>query len=389
MGCYISSNDNRLYAAVETSYGQAAGVTAPRRFPAVRLELQEQTLIPARRDKTGGRTFVGMPSGFRKKNAFGVATYMSAWDATQGEPGYGALFQGALGAAPEVFAGGVVAGLTGQQLSFAQPHGLQPDHAVACNGEIRFVDGVVSNTAVLLNAPFATPPGVGATVTKTITYRLATNLPGVSVYDYWDPLDAVQRIVTGGGVDQMRVRLNGDFHQFEFTGEAVQVIDSLSFSSGLAGLTSFPAEPALGTWDYSLVPGNLGQVWTGLGPSQMFNVIEADVLLNNDIALRTREFGVNAGTCLSAGIRRVTANLRLLANTSTAMQEIYQAAKQRSPIPLMLQLGQQEGQLCGVYLKAMVPEVPQLDDRNTRLEWTVKSARAQGVDNDEIVVAFA
>ena len=74
MGCYISSNDNRLYAAVETSYGQAAAVTSARRFPAVRLELQEQTLTPGRRDKTGGRTFVGLPSGFRKKNAFGVVS---------------------------------------------------------------------------------------------------------------------------------------------------------------------------------------------------------------------------------------------------------------------------------------------------------------------------
>jgi hypothetical protein len=389
MGCYISSNDNRLYAAVETSYGQAAAVTSARRFPAVRLELQEQTLTPGRRDKTGGRTFVGLPGGFRKKNAFGVTTYMSAWDPQQGEPGYGALFQGAMGAAPLVFGGGVVAGVAGQQLTFAQPHGLEPDQAVACNGEIRFVEGVVDTTAVLLNAPFTTSPSVGAMVTETITFKLATSLPGVTVHDYWDPSDAVQRVVAGGGVDKMRVRLNGDFHQFEFTGEAVDVIDSLSFSAGVAGLTAFPTEPALGTWDYSLVPGNLGQVWAGLGPAQMFNVLEADVMLDNDIALRTREFGVGAGTCLSAGIRRVTANLRLLANTSTAMQEIYQAAKQRSAVPLMLQLGQQEGQLCGVYLKALIPEVPELDDRDTRLEWTVRSARAQGVDNDEMVVAFA
>jgi hypothetical protein len=42
----------------------------------------------------------------------------------------------------------------------------------------------------------------------------------------------------------------------------------------------------------------------------------------------------------------------------------------------------------GIYLKSMVPDVPQFDDSEKRLKWTFRDARAQGTADDEIVVAF-
>ena len=55
---------------------------------------------------------------------------------------------------------------------------------------------------------------------------------------------------------------------------------------------------------------------------------------------------------------------------------------------VMLQLGQQQGQLFGIYLKSVIPEVPAYDDSQTRLQWSFQSSRAQGGVNDEIYVAF-
>ena len=55
----------------------------------------------------------------------------------------------------------------------------------------------------------------------------------------------------------------------------------------------------------------------------------------------------------------------------------------------MLQLGQQSGQLFGAYLPAMVPEVPEFDDQETRLQWKFQNSRAQGAVNDELYIAFA
>jgi hypothetical protein len=314
---------------------------------------------------------------------------MAAWGAASAAPGYGPLFEGALGAAALTFSGGTVQSASGTQVTFAGAHGLSAGQAVSVGSEIRFAEAIADANTVVLNAPFTSAPVAGSVARRTITYQAAGELPSVSLFDYWDPASAIQRIIAGGGVDRMSVRLNGDFHQFRFDGEAREIVDSASFSAGVAGLTEFPAEPAAGEWDYSLVPGNLGQIWMGTGPSQFFNVLDAEIVLDNGLDSRKREFGTGLASCLVPGLRRVSMDVRLLANDEAETREIYEAAKQRSPIPMMFQLGQQAGQLCGVYLKSVVPEVPEFDDRDVRLEWNIRGGRAQGIENDEIVVAFA
>jgi hypothetical protein len=43
----------------------------------------------------------------------------------------------------------------------------------------------------------------------------------------------------------------------------------------------------------------------------------------------------------------------------------------------------------GIYLKSVIPEVPEYDDRENRLQWKFRESRAQGTTDDEVVVAFA
>src|SRR4051812_2648967 len=104
MPSYISSNENRLYAAVEAQYGQVAEAATGNRFPAVRLAAKQQLEKAERKDKTGGRTFPGVPSGLRKLTSFELQTYMTGWTTPGQEPGYGPLFQAALGGAPQYLA---------------------------------------------------------------------------------------------------------------------------------------------------------------------------------------------------------------------------------------------------------------------------------------------
>ena len=54
----------------------------------------------------------------------------------------------------------------------------------------------------------------------------------------------------------------------------------------------------------------------------------------------------------------------------------------------MFQLGQQSGQLFGVRMKSVIPQVPEFDDSEGRLQWKFASSRAQGTVDDEISVAF-
>ena len=55
----------------------------------------------------------------------------------------------------------------------------------------------------------------------------------------------------------------------------------------------------------------------------------------------------------------------------------------------MLQLGQQQSQLMGIYLPTVIPEIPTYNDSEPRLEWQFNNNLAQGSTEDEIYVAFA
>ncbi len=127
-------------------------------------------------------------------------------------------------------------------------------------------------------------------------------------------------------------------------------------------------------------PGSEAQMFVDCPP--------ADIKLSNGIETRAREFGLEGLQCIIPGERNVTADFELFADDKIETKALYESARQRSPIRVMFQLGQQPTQLFGVYLKSVMPEVPEYDDSETRLSWKFSGCRAQGTADDEIVVAF-
>lgn len=390
MGVYILSSANRWYVSLEQAYGEVGPVSSQNRIPAVRLTVRQQLEKRERRDKTGSRTFWGLPAGLRKRTNFTLRTYMASWMDQEREPAYGPLFQAALGSAAEHFAGGTTAdGSTAWMLRFAQPHGLAEGQAVRVGGELRFVRAVVDAWAVILNAPLTLAPAAGTAVGPTVSYRPGPGLPSVTVYDYWTPETAVQRILCGAAIDTLRIRVNSDYHEFEFSGAARDLIDSTSFEAGQGGLTEFPREPELEEFRYNLIPGNVGQAWLGPLPERFCTVTDAEIVLRNDLDLRDREFGCEVPRGISPGVRTVTADVELYELDDEETKSLYQAARQRSPVGVMFQLGAAPGHLFAVYMKGVVPEVPEFDDSENRLRWRFTGCRAQGTIDDEIYVAFA
>src|SRR4051794_7762847 len=233
MASYISSNANRFYTVLENSFGKAEAITAAHRIPAVKLGVRQQTETGTRRDKTGSRTFAGVPQGVRRRTDFELQTYLTSWDKATSGPGYGPLFHAALGGDALTFAGAIAASSTaGGRLGFGAAHNLSAGQAVMSGGEIRFVAAIVNSQTGQLNAPFTVAPAPGSTVGATVTYTPATELRSVSVFDYWSPSTAVQRLLPGAAVDQMDIVINGDYHEFHFSGLAQDVVDSSSFESG-------------------------------------------------------------------------------------------------------------------------------------------------------------
>ena len=386
---YISSNANRFYAALESAYGSLATISASNRIPAGRLTVRQKLAVTERKDKTGSRTFTGLPAGGQKQTSFELKTYLTNWVSANGSPSYGPLFQAALGATPVAATPGVVSSVAGTTLVFSAPHGLSIGQAVATAMEIRFVTAVTDQNTIQVNAPFTSGPQAGAALSTTMTFLPATELASVSLYDYWSPASATQRFLAGAAVDQMTIDINGDFHEFSFKGIAQDVQDSASFVAGNYALQSYPMEPAIASFDYTIVPGNLGQAWLGASPSQFFTITEASIGLSNDLDVRMNEFGSSVPQAIAPGQRKVAATVSLYSQDDSATQALYAAARQQTPISAMFQLGEAQGQMVGVYMSNVVPVVPQFDDSRNRLQWSFQPSRAQGTVDNEIAVAFA
>jgi len=386
---YILSNANRWYCGLESSYGLVPTVTGDNRIPAIKLTARQQMEKATRRDKTGGRTYAGAPTGGRKKTDFSLSTYLSTWTNAQTLPSYGPLFQAAMGGTPLIYPGATVTSAAGSNITCSAPHGLVVNQAVSCGGEIRFVSNIVDPATITTNAPFTTALTAGSTLTPTVTFFPGDALPSCSLFDYWSPTSALQRIICGAGMAKFSMEINGDYQEFQFSGMAQDVIDSASFSSGMGQLSTFPAEPADAAFHSSIVPGNLGQIWMGLEPNRYATLTHGELRLDNDLDVRANEFGSALPRSLSPGMRKVTFDFTLFEQDDQATMELYQAARQQSTIPIMMQVGQTQGQLFGAYLKSVLPEVPELDDSQRLVQWKVSGSRAQGINNDELVVAFA
>ncbi|MBI4893436.1 MAG: hypothetical protein HY821_22635 [Acidobacteria bacterium] len=389
MACYISSRNNRYYAAVEETYGTAAPVTAANRFNAVTLEAQLEYERPRRKDKTGTRTDLGFTGELKRKTRFSLQTYLYSRDSGEQAPRYSALVQSALGGAPRAIAGGkAVASANGLTLTFGAAHGLSLGDAISVGGDLRFVATVPALDSVTLSAPLRAGAGAGAVTGGAVAYSPATGLKGVTVYDYWDPETAVQRLLRGSAVNLMELKLNADFHELVFEGQAADLVDSKSFVAGSGGLGAFPAEPAQQVVNDWPVPGHLGQAWIGTGPEQLHTLVDARVRIKNNIDFRSKDFGALAPRCIVPGDREVTVDLEMYSQDRTVFDEIYQAARQQSPIGLTLQMGEAEGSMCGVYIPALIPAVPELLDDEERLRWRLRGCKAIGTGEDEVHVAF-
>src|SRR5260370_13406531 len=116
--------------------------------------------------------------------------------------------------------------------------------------------------------------------------------------------------------------MKGDYHELHFSGLAQDVVDNSSFSSGAAQLQSFPDEPAADSFDYSVVPGHMGQAWLGTTASQFFTVTGATISVKNQLDTRNREFGSQLPRAIAPGQRTVTASFSLYSIDDDATKEL-------------------------------------------------------------------
>ncbi len=389
MAGYISSNNNRHYVNVEAGFGVIPPITSDHRFLASSLQVRQEHVHPKRKDKTGSRSVDAVSGQLRRVTAFQVKNHLTARNAPGDAPAYGPLLEATLGGVIHQFSGGHVDAMLGpKRIRLTTPHGLSVGDAIGFGGEIRFVTSVVDTQTVDINCSYTIQPSPGSAIGATVSYGLGKNLKSVSLFDYWSPDAALQRIVSGAVVDRLKVDVNGDLHEMEFRGHAADLLDTASFSPGIGQLSEYPMEPTLGEFLESPVPGHLGQAWLGTGPIQVFTVTEASILVENNVDMRNREFGSLTPRGFAAGKRAVSIQLSLYGQDDEVTTALYSAAKNREPVEVMLQLGEQAGQIMGIYMRKVIPSIPEFDDRETRLQWKFDGCLSYGANDDEMYIAF-
>ena len=173
MGCYVSSNNERVYVALESAYGEVPAITAANRIPLLNLGAKQVPVVTGRKDKTGSRTFVGLPNTIRRTTSFTLNTLMTEWvDQTRGADRGAAVSSGAGSDAGSVYGrdGGKRDGPDARSNS-RRPHGLTPGRRLLRATDIRFVAAVANSTTVFINAPFTITPTAGAAIGATMTYN--------------------------------------------------------------------------------------------------------------------------------------------------------------------------------------------------------------------------
>lgn len=389
MSSYILSTANRLYVALEGQFGVPALPAAQDRIVASTLHSMQSVTPSVRRDKTGSRSIPSPSANGFRMTAFELRSYFAS-NGSPLTPLCGSLFQAALGGAPSSATGLIVSSAPNAwTLQTTAPHGLAAGSALSVADEIRFVTAVLDAQTVAVNAPLSTTPSPGLALPPSVTYPLRSVLPSVTIYDYWDPAAAVSRITTGATVNSFEISLQGGLQQFVFSGNASDLLDSADFVPGTAGLTSFPPEPPLEPFDYSIVPASLGQAWLGSSPNQFFTLTEASIRISNHSQLRNREFGSSTPVASVPGRRQVSIGFTLLAQDDAQTTALYQIAKQRGTMSVLLQFGERTGRMMAVYLPCVTPEIPAFDDTGAQLAWHFSNNQAGGPLENELYLAFA
>lgn len=389
MSCHIASYANRSYAALESELGAVAAITSSHRLPLSKLDIRVVREASQRLDKSGGRTFVGVPQNGREHTRIQFSSYLTGWDSMSGVPELDAAVQAVMGGEVQTNSPNTITGVSnGLTVTLSAPHGLGVGQALSAGSEIRFVDSVVDDHTVVVNCPMPAGVALGTAVGRCVTYRLGSQLKSLTILDYWDPSTAIQRCVAGVSLDQLAVSVNGDFHEMVFSGEGSGYYDSASELPSSSGLQEFPSEPT-GEWAAGeLIPGSIGRAWIGAGGEACNTLLVGKLAMDNHIDYRRREFGGVRGGCVRAGMRDVRLDLRMRAENSDETRALFSASRLQQAVPVMLQLGESSGRMCAMYFPQVVMDVPVFDDSGPSLEWIIRQARAQGVYNDELIVAF-
>lgn len=383
---YIATHSNRIYLKSEVDHPELNEMTEAQLAPVTSLRVSAKRKQLFRQDKTGYRSETPVLGPQRELIEVAMQAYGTGWDGGSLKTAISPLLESGLAAATTVGSSYTVAAVSGTSITFDADTTLAVGAALVFGQEMRFVAALSGPRDVTLNAAFTMEPSAGSTLLGSVGLRAGDSVRPMSVLDTWSPSQAVQRYLTGVAADKLMIEINNDFLEVSMKGYAQNLYDSVSGVGG-AGFLFPPAPAGAGNVLASPIAGHLGQAILGIEGTRVCTMTEAKITIDNNIEPRTDEFGCYGTKAFVLGKRRVTLDLTLFERNDSLSQALYAAAVNNTPVPVMLQVGNQQGGMFGIYLPAVLFAIPDFDDKQARLLWRFQASLALGAENDEVFLA--
>lgn len=329
---YSFNRNQRVYLAVETTFGTAATVTGANNCLITKAVFKPNVDTLESQSKTGTRTtFTGV--GGRRHGTFSIEMELRA------------------------------------------------------NGAA----GVVPDCDPLLQALFGQAGVVVATT--SVTYSLNDNIVSFTAYNYRTPSTVSQQVALGCIVQRATFKLGENIATCTLSGVAYFVPDTFIFASldtlGKGGLSSIAAEPASPVFNGPIIAGFTGQAT--IHANVFANVRTADIDINLNSAIPLDVFGSYYGGTPEADARDIGLTASLYDDDSAGTQDIYAIALLKTPVSAIMQVGVIAGSIWTFTMQGLQLETPDITEGTRKWQANIARSRAHGTTltaKDEIKLAI-
>lgn len=333
MANYALNRNQRLYMAMETTFGTGAAVTGSNCCLIKRAQFLPKVDVLQSESKTGTRT-VPQGVGGRRHATWSIEIELRANGAAGVKPDMDPLLQAAFGQA------GVV----------------------------------VSSTSV--------------------TYSLSDSIPSFTAYSYRTPSAVAQQVAIGCVLQRATFRLGENIASATLSGVALFVPDTFTYASldstgkgGLGG--SIAAEPGSPTTNGPIIAGFTGQATVDAIVMATIRTGEIDINLNNDIPLDV--FGSYYGGTPEGDARDIGVSFSTYDDDSSGATNIRTKAVTKAPIDTIWQIGTVAGSIFTFTAKGVQLETPELIEGQRKFQANVPRSRAHGsslTSKDELALVI-
>jgi hypothetical protein len=387
------TKNERLYAALETTYGTAATLAAADCVRHISCKFSPIVAKLVREDKTGARS----------KTAGDVGRKSATWESshslvTSGVAGTLAdldpFFVCLMGTAGVVKTGtSTITAATNVSpiVITAASHGLATGDMVNITGVLGntaangawFVTVTDANTFSLIGSTGNGAWTSGGTINKAaVKYALSDVIRSMTIGHFITPASLEQQLAIGSVVKTGKFTLGQDVAKVDWTGESKWITSSLYFSDSnadaemKAGLSAFPTEPASPVTSGGLIPGYKGKAI--LGGSLFTKVTSTTINFTTGNEIPHDYFGTDYGQDPEGDVRSITVDASITAEDTAAQALLYKYALEGTPIDVAMQLGIVPGSIVGIYCKGVQLPVPELDSTGKRFIRNFSGAEAHG-----------